>query len=104
MSLRFETGDVAAFAGKHDAVAAQILAAATPDPAIAAAMSSAFGPAGAKLTDAVAAFDAALFAAGTDLSKDFHDFANTTRSVVKNLLRTDAASGNRVGASTTTQI
>ncbi|MCV7077598.1 type VII secretion target [Mycobacterium szulgai] len=104
MGLRFEPAGVATFAQNHDAVAGRIAAAATPDSTSISATSTAFGPVGAALTNAVAAFDAALLVAGTDLSRAYHEFADTTRSALTSFLRTDQVSGNRAAAAARTLI
>jgi hypothetical protein len=99
MALRVDEDDVLRFADAHDEVAGEISAAVQPDPALIASMTTGYGAVGAEFTAAVAEFQAAFLASGTEVSGRYQSHAGNLRAAAAGYVGTDAAGAAGIGSS-----
>lgn len=96
MTTNVVPADVVVFADGHDTVASQIKTDATADAAAMAAIISAFGPVGAAFTTALATFQNALVASGSQICDSYRHIGGVLRASAQSYVTTDKESGNRI--------
>jgi len=99
MALRVDDDDLLRYAEAHDAVAGEVSAGVQPDPALIEAMTTGYGPVGAEFTSAVAEFQAAFLASGTELSERYSTHAGNLRTAAAGYVGTDESGAAGIAGS-----